>query len=242
MQQIIVDQYTIDLEKKHIKNLHLTIYPATGRIRLSAPHHLDDDAIRLYIVSRLSWIKKHFARFEQTERLASRDYVTGEIHYLEGKRYLLNVITGARIHQIKLRGDTHIDLYEKAGTSPLHRHLMIQEWYRARLKVRIEPLIARWQKIIGVQINSWAVKQMKTKWGTCNISSKRIWFNLELARRTDDSLEYIIVHELMHLLQRHHNANFKALMDRFLPDWRARQERLNICLTKDEPDKDLQTT
>lgn len=227
MHQITVGQYTIDVVKKDIKNLHLAVYPPNGRIRIAVPKQLDDETIRLHIVSKLSWIKKQITKFEQADRLSNRDYVTGESHYLEGKRYLLNVITDASINQIKLRGKTYIDLYEKPGTPDWHRPLMIQEWYRARLKARIEPLIISWQEAIGVHINDWAVKQMKTKWGTCNIVAKRIWINLELAKKPDDCLEYIIVHELMHLLEKHHNDRFKSLMDRYLPDWRVRKERLN---------------
>jgi len=227
MHQITVGQYTIDVVKKDIKNLHLAVYPPNGRIRIAVPKQLDDETIRLHIVSKLSWIKKQITKFEQADRLSNRDYVTGESHYLEGKRYLLNVITDASINHIKLRGKTYIDLYEKPGTPNWHRPLMIQEWYRARLKARIEPLIISWQEAIGVHINDWAVKQMKTKWGTCNIVAKRIWINLELAKKPDDCLEYIIVHELMHLLEKHHNDHFKSLMDRFLPDWRVRKDRLN---------------
>jgi hypothetical protein len=225
--QITVSDYKIDVVRKSIKNLHLSVYPPTGRIRIAVPKQMDDESIRLHIVSKLGWIKKHIARFEQVERLSHREYITGESHYLEGKRYLLNVIPDSSINRIKLRGGAYIDLYEKPGTPIVHRPLMMQEWYRARLKARVEPLISKWQDIIGVQINEWAIKQMKTKWGTCNILAKRIWINLELAKKPEDCLEYIIVHELLHLLEKHHNDSFKALMDKYLPDWRVRKDILN---------------
>ncbi|MDD3562869.1 MAG: SprT family zinc-dependent metalloprotease [Candidatus Cloacimonetes bacterium] len=227
MQQITVGDYTIDVVRKDIKNLHLSVSPPTGRIRLAVPRHLDDETIRRHIVSKLSWIKKHIAEFEQTERPPQPEYLSGESHYLAGKCYLLNVIPDYSINKIELRDDCYIDLYEKPGTALAHRQQMMQEWYRARLKVRIEPLMLKWQEIIGVEINDWAVKQMKTRWGTCNIRAKRIWINLELAKRPDESLEYIIVHELMHLLEKYHNDHFKALMDKYLPDWRMRKDRLN---------------
>lgn len=156
-----------------------------------------------------------------------REYITGESHYLEGRRYLLNVISGSSINMIKLRNNTHIDLYVKADTPIWHRPVMIQEWYRARLKVRIEPLIIKWQETFGVQINDWSVKQMKTRWGTCNTKAKRIWINLELAKKPEDCLEYIIVHELLHLLERNHNDVFRAYMDKYLPDWKVRKDMLN---------------
>ncbi len=225
--QITVADYKIDVVRKSIKNLHLSVYPPTGRIRIAVPKQMDDESIRLHVVSKLGWIKKHIARFEQVQRLSHREYITGESHYLEGKRYLLNVIPDSSINMIKLRGGAYIDLYEKPGIPIWHRPLMLQEWYRARLKARVEPLINKWQDIIGVQINEWAIKQMKTKWGTCNIIAKRIWINLELAKKPEDSLEYIIVHELLHLLEKHHNDNFKSLMDQYLPDWRVRKDRLN---------------
>ncbi|MCB5271714.1 MAG: M48 family metallopeptidase [Candidatus Cloacimonetes bacterium] len=234
MQQITVGDYTIDLVRKDIKNLHLSVSPPTGRIRLAVPRYLDEESIRRHIVSKLDWIKKHMAEFEQSERLPLLEYVSGESHYLAGKRYLLNVIPNSRINKIELRDDRYIDLYEKPGTQASHRQHMLQEWYRARLKVRIEPQILKWQKIIGVEINDWAVKQMKTRWGTCNIRAKRIWINLELAKRSEDCLEYIIVHELMHLLEKYHNEHFKELMDKFLPDWRERKLSLNKSLLSHE--------
>lgn len=227
MHQIMVGDYTIDVVRKDIKNLHLAVYPPHGRIRIAVPKQLDDETIRLHLVTKLAWIKKHIARFEQVERLSQREYITGESHYLEGRRYLLNVIPDSNINMIKIRGNTHIDLYEKPGTPIVHRPLMMQEWYRARLKARIEPLIRKWQEIIGVQIKEWSVKKMKTRWGTCNIKAKRIWINLELAKKPEDCLEYIIVHELLHLIEKHHNDNFKALMDKYLPDWRVRKDLLN---------------
>ncbi len=227
MQQITVGEYTVDVVRKDIKNLHLRVYPPTGRIRLSVPKRLDDETIRLHIVSKLSWIEKHIAKFEQTERLPPPEYISGESHYLEGKCYLLNVIPDCSLNKITLRDNACIDLYQKPGTALDCRPKMMQEWYRARLKVRIEPLILKWQELIGVQINEWAIKQMKTRWGTCNTRAKRIWINLELANRPEESLEYIIVHELLHLVERYHNDRFKALMDKYLPDWRDRKDRLN---------------
>lgn len=225
--QISVGDYRIEVLRKNIKNLHLSVHPPTGRIRISVPRQMDDESIRRYVVSKLAWIIKHLTGFEQVERHPHKDYISGESHYLEGKRYLLNVIPDSRINRICLRDGVYIDLYEKPGTPIRHRPLMIREWYRARLKARVEPLINKWQDIIGVQINAWAIKQMKTRWGTCNILARRVWINLELAKKPDDSLEYIIVHELLHLLEKRHNDNFKALMDRYLPDWRVRKEVLN---------------
>jgi len=225
--KMIVEGYGIEVERKDIKNLRLSVYPPSGRIRIAAPIQMDDESIRLHIVSKLDWIKKHLARFEQVERFSRREYINGESHYLEGKRYLLNIIPDSGINMIKIRGGAYIDLYEKPGSPVWHRPLMMQEWYRSRLKARVEPLLCKWQEIIGVQIREWGIKQMKTRWGSCNVVAMRIWINLELARKAEDCLEYIIVHELVHLLEKRHNDNFKALMDKFLPDWRVRKDVLN---------------
>ncbi|MFA5510377.1 MAG: M48 family metallopeptidase [Candidatus Cloacimonetes bacterium] len=225
--QITIADYKIDIVRKRIKNLNLSVFPNTGRIRLSAPIHLDDESIRQYITSKLAWIQKHLTQAQPVQQPPPQEYIIGTSIYLEGKRYLLNIIPNSNINRILLRDDGYIDLFTKSHTSANQRALLIKEWHRARLRARIEPLIAKWQEIIGVQAKQWAIKQMKTRWGTCNISAKRIWINLELAKKPDESLEYIIVHELMHLLERQHNARFKALMDQYLPDWRSRKERLN---------------
>ena len=227
MLQIKIGDYAIDVVRKDIKNLHLAVYPHSGRIRLSAPLHVDDETIRLHLESKLSWINKHLSRFQEVKPLPLCEYSTGESHYLEGRRYLLNVITNSSINMIRLRNDTHIDLFIRKDTPAWHRPKMLQEWYRARLKIRIEPLLSKWQEIIGVQVNEWNIKQMKTRWGTCNTKAKRIWINLELAKKTEDCLEYIIVHELLHLLERKHNEVFRAYMDKYLPDWKNRKDVLN---------------
>ncbi len=227
MHQIKIGEYTIDVVRKDIKKLNLAVYPPHGRIRISVPRQLDDDTIRRHLEAKLDWIRKHVARIEQMEHHPQSVYASGESHYLEGRQYLLQVISDSPRYMIKIRENTYIDLYEKPGTPISFRPLMMQEWYRVHLKVRIAPLIKKWQLIIGVQIRQWAVKRMKTRWGTCNINAKRIWINLELAKRSDESLEYIIVHELMHLLERHHNRHFESLMDNYLPDWRSRKENLD---------------
>lgn len=235
MNQITVGQYTIDVVKKDIKNLHLAVYPPNGRIRIAVPRQLDDETVRLHIVSKLSWIKKQIKIFEKAERLTNKDFITGESHYLEGRRYLLNVITDSKMNRIRIRQKTYIDLYLKPNTPHEYRQTMIQEWYRARLRVRAEPLIDEWQETLGVRINDWAIRKMKTKWGSCNFEAKRIWINLDLAQKPDDCLEYIIVHELMHMLEKNHNDRFKALMDKYLPDWRVRRDKLNnLPLTYEE--------
>jgi predicted metal-dependent hydrolase len=226
IQQIKVGDYSIEIVRKNIRNMHLRVYAPDGRIRLSAPWRQDEDTIRRFVSSKLAWIGKHIDEIQSRERVSESEYITGESLWLEGQRYLLNVISGSAFYRIHIRDDIYIDLYMKALTDKIKRGELLSEWYRARLKARIEPLMAKWHKIMGVEVKEWSVKRMKTKWGTCNITAKRIWINLELAKKPERCLEYIIVHELLHLVEKHHNDVFKAHMDRLLPDWRMRKKEL----------------
>jgi predicted metal-dependent hydrolase len=227
MHQIKVSNFEIDVVRKDIKNLHLAVYPPNGRIRIAAPLNINDEAVRLFAISKLSWIKKHQANFDAQERQTKRECISGESHYYNGKRYLLNVIYHKGVPKVELRRNTYLDLYVREGSSKEQRGKVLKEWYRARLKERIPALIDKWQKTIGVEISDWGVKLMKTKWGTCNIEAKRIWLNLELAKKPIHCLEYIIVHEMLHLLERHHNETFVAYMDKFVPNWKFFKDELN---------------
>jgi predicted metal-dependent hydrolase len=227
MRQIIVSNITIDVVRKDIKNLHLAVYPPTGRVRIATPLDVNDEAVRLFAISKLGWIKKHRSNFANQRRETKREYISGESHYVEGRRYLLNVIYQNATPKVEMRNKTYIDLYVRPNSSTEQRERVMTEWYRRRLKDKIPTLIEKWQRVIGVQVAGWKVKQMKTKWGTCKAELKQIWLNLELAKKPSSSLEYIIVHELVHLLERHHNDRFIALMDKFLPQWRFYQSKLN---------------
>lgn len=227
MRQITVRNITIDVVKKDIKNLHLAVYPPTGRVRIATPLEIDDEQIRLFAVSKLGWIKKHRKNFAEQQRETKREYVSGESHYFEGRRYLLNVIYQKETPKVQIRNKTHIDLFVREGSNVEQREKIMTEWYRTNLKKRISPLIKKWQKKIGVELDDWQVKKMRTKWGTCNIESKRIWLNLELSKKPSHCLEYIIVHELVHFLERHHNDRYIALMSKYLPNWRNFRDELN---------------
>jgi len=227
MQQITIRNITIDVIRKDIKNLHLAVYPPTGRVRIAIPLNVNDEAVRLFAISKLGWIKKHRKSFASQQRETKREYVSGESHYVDGRRYLLNVIYRNAPPRVEIRNKRYIDLYVRPDSSTEQREHVMTEWYRRRMKERIPALIEKWQRIVGVQVDDWKVKQMKTKWGTCSREAKRIWLNLELAKKPALCLEYIIVHELAHLLERHHNERFIDLMDKFLPQWRFHQDELN---------------
>jgi hypothetical protein len=182
MPQITISDLVIDIDRKDIKNIHLGVYPPDGRVRMAVPLKVKDEAVRLFAISKIAWIKKHQANFKAQERQSKREFVSGETHYFQGKRYLLNVIYYKGSPKVKVRNNTYIDLYVKEGSDEAQRQKVIMNWYRQQLKQAIPPLIQKWTPILSVQVNDWGVKQMKTKWGTCNIEAKRIWLNLELAK------------------------------------------------------------
>lgn len=227
MHQIEISNFTIDVVRKSIKNMHLSVYPPTGRVRIAAPSNIDDEAVRLFAISKLGWIKKNQRKFEKQERQSPRAYAERESHYFEGRRYLLRVTEHNSSSKVIIKSKTYIDLFVRPNTSVEQRQIILHEWYRKQLKNQIPELIEKWEKIIGVTVEDWGVKQMKTKWGTCNIEKKRIWVNLELAKKPVNCLEYIVVHEMIHLLERHHNDTFLALLDNYMPKWKLYKEELN---------------
>lgn len=227
MTKIIIDDIEIETIKKNIKNLYLSVHPPAGRVRLSAPKHMDQEAIRLFAISKLSWIKKQQKKFNQQKRLVPKKFLPGESHYFMGQPYLLNIIETKEKQRVELRDKKYMDLYLRPGHTKEKRERILREWYRRELKALIPEYIEKWQDVMEVTVNDWGVKRMKTKWGSCNIKAKRIWLNLGLAQSNRSCLEYVIVHEMVHLLERHHNQRFKDFMDEFLPNWKSLRDQLN---------------
>ena len=227
MHQILVRGLKVDVVRKDIKNLHLGVYPPEGRVRVAAPLRVNDEAIRLAVISKLPWIKRQQNRFLSQERQSEREYVYRENHYFFGQRYLLNVIEHVGQSRVEIQNKTRIDLYVPPGSDPLKREQVLLAWYRRELKALIPSLIKKWEEIIGVTVEDWGVKKMKTKWGSCNINERRIWLNLELAKKPVECLEYVVVHEMVHLLERNHTDRFKQTMDQFMPQWRQNRDILN---------------
>ena len=223
---LTISNIPIQVIRKPIKNLHLAVYPPDGQVRISAPLRITDDAIRLLVVNRLQWIKKQQAKFEAQPRQTEREVVSGESHYLWGQRYRLDVTYQTGKPTLQFKGN-YLYMTLPPQTSQVARSTLLANYYRQVLKQRIPELLAKWQPLIGVVVNDWGVKRMKTKWGSCNISEKRIWLNLELAKKSPECLEFVIVHELVHLLERYHNARFYLLMDQFLPKWPHYRTQLN---------------
>jgi predicted metal-dependent hydrolase len=223
----MVSGLAVIVERKAIKNLHLGVYPPHGRVRVAAPLAVSDQAVRLAVVSKLGWIKRQQTRFSGQDRQPVRELVSGESHYVFGRRHRLHIIAGEGAAAVTLRPRSRLELRIRPGASVAQKDRALQAWYRERLKERIPPLLAKWQPILGVKAAEWGIKRMKTHWGTCNTEARRIWLNLELAKKAPGSLEYILVHELVHLLERNHTERFVALMDRYLPHWRHLREELN---------------
>jgi len=223
----ITPQLSVDVFRKDIKNLHLAVYPPTGRVRIAAPLRIDDDAVRLFAISKIGWIRKHQRNFVAQDRQPPRQFKDRESHYFQGKRYLLRIIEQEAPPKVVFKTKTYIDLYVRPNSTKLQRQTIINEWYRAEIKKQIQPIIDKWSPQIGVTVSDWQVKQMKTRWGTCNIEKKRILLNLELAKKPLHCLEYIIVHEMIHLLERHHNDRFLSFMEKFMPQWKFYKEELN---------------
>lgn len=227
MHQIEISDFTIDVVRKNIKNMHLAVYPPTGRIRIAAPLNIDDDAVKLFAISKLAWIKRNQRNFKQQDRQSARSYIQRESHYFQGRRYLLRVTEHDAPPFVEIKSKTYIDLYIRPETTIAKRNEIMNEWYRTELKKQIPEIIKTWETKLGLEIDDWQIKLMKTKWGTCNIEKRKIWLNLELAKKPIYCLEYIIVHEMLHLLERHHNDTFLNYMNTYLPKWKQIKSELN---------------
>jgi predicted metal-dependent hydrolase len=226
MEQIQLGSITVDVVLKDIKNVHLSVYPPNGRVRIAAPLRMKIDTIRIYALSKLSWIKKQQQKFQLQVREAPREFLNRESHYFLGKRYLLNVIERDSIPTVVVK-QSRLDLFVRPGTEFQKKQAVMEQWYRKQLKEIAQAMITKWEPIIGVSLADFTVRKMKTKWGSCQPANKRILLNLELAKKPTHCIEYIVVHELIHLLERNHNDRFVAHMDRFMPEWKELRNELN---------------
>ena len=224
----------MEVVRKPIKNLHLSVHPPEGRVRVSAPSRIDDEAVRLAVVSRLRWIRRHQQTFADQPRQSRREMVSGESHYFMGRRYRLRVLEHNGPNRVSRNGNSELTMYVRPDTGRDKRERLLNEWYRRHMKSLVPDLLSQWQPVIGVEVADWGVKRMKTRWGSCNVRDHRVWLNLELAKKPPHCLEYVLVHEMVHLLERHHNDRFKTLMDLFLPQWRLYRDGLNRAPLADE--------
>jgi len=223
---INVGDIFVNVIHKDIKNVHLSVHPPQGRVTISAPLRMDLETIRLFCISKLGWIRKQQVKLKNQKREAAREYITRESHYYLGQRYLLKVVEQNTAPKVVLKHGT-IELYIREGTSITKRKEILQGWYRQQLRALIPQYIAKLEKKMNIKVAEVGIRIMKTKWGTCNPKAKRIWLNTELAKKPIESIEYILIHEMVHLLERKHNETFIAYMDKFLPKWKHLREELN---------------
>ncbi len=224
--QFKLGNIAVDVVLKDIKNVHLSVYPPMGRVRISAPARMNLDTIRVYAISKLGWIKQQQKKLRAQERETPREYLDRESHYVWGKRYLLKVIEDNEAPSVELK-HSRVLLRVRPGTDDEKRRAILEEWYREQIKKAVPPLIVKWEPVMGVKVERFFVQRMKTKWGSCNVGTQSIRLNTDLAKKPLECLEYIVVHEMAHLLVRHHNDRFSNLMDRCLPNWKLLRQTLN---------------
>ncbi len=225
--EILVGDIAVEVVRKEIKHLHIGVYPPSGRVRVAAPLRLDDEAIRLAVVSRLGWIRRKQKGFAEQERLSQREMVSGESHYFQGRRYLLDVKEGGRLSGVRLTGLSTLELCVPAGADREQRDAVLQRWYRRELRKLLPPMLAKWEPRVGKRVAEVKIKRMKTRWGSCNTEAGRIWLNLELIKKPVACLEYVLVHEMVHLHERRHDDRFLERMEALMPTWRVHRDELN---------------
>lgn len=216
----------IDVLRKDIKNVHLSVHPPAGRVRIAAPRHLSDDAIRAFAIRKLGWIRRQQAALQEQERETPREFLDRESHFVWGRRLLLRVVEADATPRVEL-SPRRLTLHARPRTPVSKRVQILEEWYRLQIRAALPPLVSRWANLMGVTVRHVFVQRMKTKWGSCNPRAGTIRLNTELARKPPECLEYLVVHEMAHLLERTHNPRFVALMDRFLPAWHSVRQTLN---------------
>lgn len=236
IKQLRICDVSIDLIRKDIKNMRLVVYPFTGRVRVSAPFRVSDAMVHSFIDSKISWIKNSQKKAKEQQKERKKLFVDGEEHYFFGQKYLLDLVEKKAAPEVLLKNRAHISLYIRPNSTPEKKQSIINEWYRSELKLVIPSIIEKYENKLNVKTNEWHIKRMKTRWGSCNIKAKRIWVNLELAKKPIICLEYVILHELIHLIERYHNDNFKTHLKKHMPQWRflekelARLDHASFCL------------
>lgn len=221
-----LNELDIEIVQKNIKHVHLSVYPPDGRVKVSAPLGMAPDTLRVFVISKLAWIKKQQSKLRAQPREAPREYLDRESHYVWGKRYLLKIEEAEAPPRIELKHNKLV-LSVRPGTNPTRKQAILEAWYRDNLRQAVPALIEKWQSRMGVSVTRFYVQSMKTKWGSCSVHSGSIRLNTELAKKPRVCLEYIVVHEMTHLLEPTHNSRFIGLMDRFMPKWRFYRDELN---------------
>ncbi|GAB4285349.1 MAG: SprT family zinc-dependent metalloprotease [Candidatus Dojkabacteria bacterium] len=230
---IKVGSLQVLLWRKEVKNFHLNVLPPDGKVRVTIPVDVSDEVVRAFIASKISWIKKHQNNFQNQLRQSPREYVSGESHYFFGHRYLLEVQEMHSYPSVSIKNKKKIVLICRDKKNTHHKKKIIDKWNREKLREFLKKKVPIWEKKIGVKVYDWKIRKMKTKWGSCNPVKSTVNFNLELAKYPEACIEYIIVHELLHLIERKHNDRFKKLLDQYYPKWRQYKDALNKVILAD---------
>ncbi|MEI6132199.1 MAG: SprT family zinc-dependent metalloprotease [Bacillota bacterium] len=215
----------VEVVKKKIKNMHLYVLPPDGSLRVTVPHKVREDQLRAFVESRLDWIHKHQSKLKQIAVSAPKSFATGETIRLWGNDFVLMVLENAAKKDVFIDGNT-VFLSVPAGWEFERRETLINDFYREQLGYELPAMIKEWEERLGVSVREWCVRNMKTRWGTCNIRKRRITFNLQLAKKGLDCLEYVVVHELAHLIVSNHSKEFKDVLSRHLPNWKLMKNKL----------------
>ena len=229
--RIEISGITVQINRKAIKNMHLYVKPPDGRVEVSAPYRMPEESIVLFVRTKIGWIKKQRERFENQPRQSKREYVSGETFYVWGKQYFLRLDEGPR-NTLALSGDRAI-LTVRDGSHIKRKEAFVREWYRDLLKREIEKRLPEWETRTGLFCREWQTKYMTTRWGTCNPEKRRIWLNVQLAKKAPECLDYVLLHELAHLKVRGHGPAFVAILDQFMPRWREIRQKLNESVLDD---------
>lgn len=233
LSQLMIGDLTIEVEFKPIKNIHLSVHPPDGHVRIASPTRVDIETLRVFAVTKLPWIRKQQKKFRSQERETPREYLDRESHYLWGERFLLQVKEREAPSMIELK-HRRLIMAVRPNTGNKAREELLARWYREKLKEELHHLIAKWEPILKVKVHQFFVRKMKTKWGSCNPSKGTIRFNTELAKKPKECLEYVVVHEMVHLIETRHNQQFRGHLDRFLPHWKEFRELLKMHPLGDE--------
>ncbi len=226
MAKLVLGNIDVEVILKDIKNVHLSVHPPNGRVRIAAPSRMKLDNIRLYAISKLAWIKTQQKQLREQQRETPREYLERESHYVWGKRYLLKVIEHDAPPTIELK-HRNLIIRVRPETTQTKREQLIDDWYREQVRTAAALLIEKWQPILKVKSCGFYVQRMKTRWGSCNTEARTIRINTELGKKAPECLVYIVVHELVHLIERTHNEQFRFLLESHLPRWKEIRSLLN---------------
>ena len=224
--RINLGNIAIEVTLKDIKNVHLSVHPPNGRVSIAAPARMSLDTIRVFAITKLDWIKRQQAKLQGQEREPPREFLVRESHYVWGRRYLLDVIEHEHAPSVELKRSKLL-MQVRHGTATDHRHAILDAWYRDQIKTVVPALLTKWKPLLKVNVTRFFVQRMKTRWGSCNPLAGTIRLNTDLAKKPRECLEYIVVHEMLHILEPTHNERFLHLMDRFMPKWQFFRELLN---------------